>query len=103
MSVLLALLILFILWPLIKFGYRIWKTVHSFKNQFGGMYGGQERSSEAEGQANPHRRKKAIDPNVGEYVEFEEFKEEKKIEVNESVSEEENVEIVTDAEYEDIK
>lgn len=100
------LVIVFILWPLLKFGFKVGSAVHTMKKEFKNQFGNQQSARDSRNPfSQQKRRKKAIDPNVGEYVEFEEFKEERHIEdtTAEGTTSIDEESMVSDAEFEEIK
>lgn len=76
----LLLFIFFIVIPLFRVGWRAWqlhrqwrRATEDLRSAFGGTAGQQRRPADNPA---PKRRKKKIDPEVGEYVAFEEIKSE---------------------------
>lgn len=76
----LLLFIFFIVIPLFRVGWRAWqlhrqwrRATEDLRNAFGG---GQGQQRPGNGNPAPKARKKKIDPEVGEYVAFEEIKSE---------------------------
>lgn len=71
------LLLFFVIIPLIKVGWRIWQAQRTFsrmqQQMHDTMYGGR-RPGAGTATATPKRRKKKIDPEMGEYVAFEEVR-----------------------------
>lgn len=78
-TILFLLLLFFVIIPLFKVAWRIYKAQREFsrmQQQFrDAMHGatGHARPGARSAAARPRARKKKIDPNVGEYVAFEEI------------------------------
>lgn len=88
-------LVFFLLWPVIKIGYKIHRAQRQMRNAFE-QAARQQQQQEAE-------REKIFDRNVGEYVDFEEIENtdnNTKPQYNPTVKIEPQIE---DAEWEDIK
>lgn len=70
MSLVILLLFVFVFWPLIKFGWKIFRFNQEISDQ-------NKRARQARQQARQQQqkseKKKKIDPNVGEYVAFTEI------------------------------
>lgn len=105
----LILLILFLLFmyvilsPIIRVARAVHKAKKVMQNMYDSMGGRQNESQEDE----PYRRaEKKIDPNVGEYVEFEEIADDSDFNAanTENMHEEYTTEAqIEDAEWEDVK
>ncbi|MDE6119362.1 MAG: hypothetical protein K2F82_05805 [Muribaculaceae bacterium] len=111
MSLILFLLLGFFLWWLIKGIFAVVQARNQFKSIFdqarratGGQYAGQQPRERKGGWSNPLRRRKKIDPEVGEYVRFTESKSS----TSQTTDPDKTAHIVheeqvTDVEWEDIK
>lgn len=101
MSLIFLLLFVFVFWPLIKFGWKIFRFNQEISDQ---NKRARQTRQQARQQQKPEKKKK-IDPNVGEYVAFTE------VEVSEesthnsagSTSYVKTEEQITDISWEDIK
>ncbi|MEF9923917.1 MAG: DUF4834 family protein [Muribaculaceae bacterium] len=82
-NILLLLLIFFIIFPLFRVIFAVWKTAHGLKKQYNDFTGANNQSSQRRGASNrpadysEAQRKKVFDKGDGEYVEFEDIKIEK--------------------------
>lgn len=116
MNLLLFLFIIFILFPLIRILFGVWKSVHQVKKAFRqqqeafGQYQQQNRrNQEAQQQSTdsePDRKKRAIEflKNKSEDAEFEVISDERKpSNIDESSSRNSSKPFFTDAQYEDVK
>jgi hypothetical protein len=74
LSILLILLIVFILWPLIRNAWRIWSQIRSMRRFMADPEGEIRRRAARAGHSAPPPprapRKKKINRDVGEYVDF---------------------------------
>lgn len=109
-------LVFLLLYPIFRAAFRFWRQVHGIRREFNRQFGGGARENE-QGYSEPgssrrygfgrRKTKKAISHDVGEYVEFEEIKEERTVEdVTGDAADtlgSETEPAITDAEFEDIK
>ena len=79
-TLLLLLFIIFILWPLIKIGWRIWSQMQSMRRFMADPEGEMRRRQAAYDKAHkrqqqpaPEPKKKKIARDVGEYIEYTEI------------------------------
>lgn len=107
MSFILLVLILLIAYVVLTPFIRVYGAVRKARKQMNDFYGAMNGGGKsAQQQAEPLRREKKIDANVGEYVEFEEIEENtEQAEQTSSDYTHKNypTEQVEDAEWEDIK
>lgn len=95
-TILIIALIIFLLWPIIKLGYKIHRAQSQMRKAFQQAAKQQQQQQEAE-------REKIFDGNVGEYVDFEEIEDtstDDTAQYNPTIKIEPQIE---DAEWEDIK
>lgn len=71
---LLLLLIFFVVIPLCKIGWRVWNLHRQWQRATQGMRDAYAAAQNAAKKAAKPKKKKKIDPSVGEYVAFEEVK-----------------------------
>lgn len=94
---LLLILVFFLLWPVIKIGYKIHRAQRQMRSAF------EQAARQQQQQQQEAEREKIFDRNVGEYVDFEEIDDtdnDTKSQYNPTVKIEPQIE---DAEWEDIK
>lgn len=76
LSFLLILLLVFILWPVITTGWRLWSQMRSMRRFMADPEGEMRRRAaraarnSASSQPRPARKKKKINRDVGEYIDF---------------------------------
>ncbi|MCM1067591.1 MAG: hypothetical protein NC418_08485 [Muribaculaceae bacterium] len=81
MSILILIIVIFILWPLLKTGWRIWMQMRSMRRFMADPAGEMRRQAERRARQGgsrqsapqPEVKKKKISRDVGEYVEFTEI------------------------------
>lgn len=74
---LLLLLLFFIVVPVIKVMWRIWQLRRAYRNaqqQMNDVFNRARQDTRNAAERNHSRKKKKIDPDIGEYVAFEEIK-----------------------------
>ncbi len=111
MEIILILILVFIVWPVFKFYLAIKKAQRQARDAFSQFGGGQQQSESRRqrkgGWSGMRSRKKVIDPNVGEYVEFEEVEVKQEFaDTGKNTSSTSSYRVeqqVEDAEWEDIK
>ncbi len=109
MEIILILILVFVVWPLFKFYLAIKNAQRQARDafsQFGGAQQTQDNRQRKGGWSGMRSRKKVIDPNVGEYVEFEEVEANHESSSANSTKNGSSYRVeqqVEDAEWEDIK
>lgn len=75
-TILLLLFIIFIVWPLCKFAYHVWLTKRQWQqttDRMRDIFNRANGQGQQPGGQAPKKKKKKIDPSVGEDVVFEEI------------------------------
>lgn len=101
LSIILILILLYILWKIAKWGWGGYRVYKQWKDATDGLRGFGSGEQQRQPEDTPKKKKK-IDPSVGEYVAFEEITTEVKVETSDTATKVSIEEQVEDAVWEEL-